>query len=462
MFVKTKYILVAMTMSFIFTSVFAQQNFNLQNGAFQFDCGTGILFDSGGPGGPYSNNEDITMIICPPLGSGQGIYLEVITNDLASDGDIISLYDGGGITSPLISTIPQPDVPAFQAGAVFQTSVTNPEGCMTIVFNSNATGTGNFSFNIICGTKCQEVVSQVISTPGLTFDSTYNSNYINICLGDTFFASSSAIYPQNEISYIQSDATSNFIWNWGDNSDIDTAQVASHYFENPGGYVAQLSIFDINGCRNYQDQILLIRVAPEPVFNTTWDSLICVGQTSNLLGLPAGTFENGFITGGTEYFIPPFYTGDTTFIPDGTGSSHISSTFITGFENDAVIENCGTIIEICMQLEHSYSGDLDIVLRCPNGQQVFLLDYPTGTGSTNFGEPFASAPVDGVTSDPTPGVPYEYCFSDFNNNFGTLRTTTGVSYTYTTVPSIINGNTFTYTDTHFPPGTYLPEQPFSS
>lgn len=443
-------------------SLSAQQNFNLQNGPFQFNCGTGILYDSGGPSGPYSNNENITMVICPPLGSGQGIYLEVITNSLAPDGDILSLYDGGGITSPLISTIPQPDVPEFQAGAIFQTSVTNTEGCMTIVFNSNATGTGNFSFNIICGTKCQEIVSLVTPTPALTFDSTYNAEYINICLGDTFFASSSAIYPQNEISYIQNDASSNFVWNWGDNSDIDIAQVASHYFENPGGYVAQLSIFDVNGCRNYQDQILLIRVAPEPTFNTTWDSVICVGQTSNLLGLPEGTFENGVITGGTEYFIPPFYTGDTTFIPDGTGSSHTSSTFVTGFENNAVIENCGTIIEICMQLEHSYSGDLDIVLRCPNGQQVFLLDFPTGTGSTNFGEPFASAPVDGVTSDPTPGVPYEYCFSDFNNNFGTLRSTTGVNYTYTTVPSNLNGNTFTYTDTHFPEGTYLPEQPFSS
>lgn len=449
------------TILFVFAAFLSAQNVNLQNGPFQFNCGSGILYDSGGPGAPYSNNENIVMTICPPLGSGQGIYLEVLVNAMGP-GDTITLFDGGGVTSPVISTIPQPGVPEFQAGAIFQTSVLNTEGCMTVRFVSDGTGTGNFAYNMICGTKCQEIVSVLNTTPPQTFDPLYNGNYINVCLGDTLFANASAIFPQNEISYIQSEATSNFVWNWGDNEPVDTFQNGFHVFQNPGGYVAQLSVFDNNGCRNYQDQVFLVRVAPEPEFNSTWDSLICLGQTANLLGLPAGVFDGGLITGGTEYFIPPFYTGDTTFIPDGTGSSHISSTFVTGFENSAVIENCGFVVEMCMQLEHSYSGDLNIVLRCPNGQQVNILSFPTGTGSTNFGEPFASGPVDGVTSDPTPGVPYEYCFSDVNNNFGTLRSTTGVSYTYTTVPSQINGNTFTYTDTHFPPGTYLPEQAFSS
>lgn len=451
-----KSILVFLSSVFIGVALFAQ-NFNLQNGVFEYDCSSnGVLYDSGGPNASYGGDENFEMVICPPLGSGLGINLTVITSELGQ-GDLMSLYDGGSTNAPLISTIPQPDVPEFQAGAVFQTSVNNTEGCMTIVFESQPGSSGNFSFQISCATKCQEVVSIVNTVPNETYDSIQDGNYINICLGDTFFVNSFGIYPENNISYIQDDATSDFVWNWGDNTPRDTFQTGFHVFDNPGGYVTQMSIFDQNGCRNYQDQILLVRVAPEPEFNTSWDSIVCLGQTANLSGLPQGTIQDGFIEGGTAYFIPPFYTGDTTFIPDGTGSSHVSSTFVTGFENSAIIEDCGDILEICMSLEHSFSGDLDIVLSCPNGQSIRIVQFGTGLGSTNFGEPWATGPVDGQTNDPTPGIPYEYCVSMNNNNFGTFASEAGqYNYTYTTVPSQNNGQTHTYTDSYFPPGTYLP------
>lgn len=451
-----KFLLVLL--SVLLGSTLLSQNFNLQNGVFEFDCSSsGILYDSGGPSGSYGGNENIEMTICPPLGSGLGINLTLINNGISS-GDTMRLYDGGSTNAPLISSIPQPDVGVdFQTGAIFQTSVNNTEGCMTIVFESQPGSSGNFSFQISCAPKCQEVVSIVNTIPDETYDSIQDGNYINLCLGDTLFVNSFGVYPENNISYIQDDATSDFVWNWGDNSGIDTFQTGFHVFENPGGYVTQMSIFDQNGCRNYQDQILLVRVAPIPEFITNWDSLICLGQTASLFGLPEGTIQDGFIEGGTSYFIPPFYTGDTTFIPDGTGSSHTSSTFVTGFENSAIIEDCGGILEICMSLEHSYSGDLDIVLSCPNGQSVRIVQFGTGLGSTNFGEPWATGPVDGQTNDPTPGVPYEYCISMNNNNFGTFADEAGqYTYTYTTVPSQITGQTHTYTDSYFPPGTYLP------
>lgn len=438
------------------------QDISLTDGqTVTYDClGEVTLFDSGGPLGDYANNEDITMTICPPVASGQGIWLELTINDLIA-GDGMTLYDGPDDTAPVITQIPQPNVPAFQPGAIFQTTVDNTTGCMTIVFTSNATGTGNFAFDLLCGVKCQPVITNATFTPAETFDTSAMNEYVNICLGDTLNVQPSVLFPLDGQEYDQDASTSTYIWNWGDNTDLDMFTSGQHYYENPGGYIGALAVFDTLGCRNFQDKIFLVRVAPIPEFNTVWDSIICPTDSAQLFGLPEGVFENGFIQGSTEYFVPPFYTGDTTFIPDGTGASWESTAFVTGFDNGDTIRDCGDIFEICMNFEHSYGGDLDIELECPNGQSIALLEFGSGVGSTNFGEPYATATVDQNTSDPTPGVPYEYCFSMFNNNFGTLEDEAGVnSYTYTTVPSA-NGVTTTYTDTYFPAGTYLPAEDFT-
>ncbi|MEZ4979071.1 MAG: gliding motility-associated C-terminal domain-containing protein [Chitinophagales bacterium] len=443
------------------------QNFNMAAGTVNVDCTTGgVLFDSGGPGGNYSDNESIIMTICPGS-AGFGVYVEVNNIDLGT-GDELCLYDGTDVLAPLITCVP--DLGGGinpQAGSIFQSTVNNPSGCITFQFSSNADGdVGNFSFDLLCGVRCQEVVSSInFSDPTETLDTTDGEFYVNMCLGDTLFVNGTASFPDNGIDYNQSVSSSTFNWVWGeDYNQIPELGVSqSHVYDQPGGYIVFLTVFDTLGCRNFQDQYLKVRVAPEPEFLPLIDSLLCLGETDTLSALPSGIVSGGnVVVGETEYFIPPFFTGDTTYIPDGTGSSYTSTTFVSGFDNSAMIENCGDIVEICMQLEHSFSGDLDILLICPNGQSVTILGSTTSPGSTNFGEPYATATVDGNTADPTPGIPYEYCFSSFNNNFLTLAEEAGgSSYTYTTVPSQ-NGVTSTYTDDYFPPGTYLPETPFSN
>jgi hypothetical protein len=118
-------------------------------------------------------------------------------------------------------------------------------------------------------------------------------------------------------------------------------------------------------------------------------------------------------------------------------------------------------------MEHSYTGDLDMEVICPDGSSVFLIDFPTGLGATNFGEPFASAPIDGDNSiDITPGIGYDYYFIDNATNGTMIAFDLGQGltpqYTYTTVPSEVDGMTFTYTDTYFPAGAYAPEESFEA
>lgn len=155
--------------------------------------------------------------------------------------------------------------------------------------------------------------------------------------------------------------------------------------------------------------------------------------------------------------------GEAVALPDGTGASYQSTITFNQFPQGATIESPSDLVFVDLNLEHSYSGDLDIALICPDGTRINLLSFPSGLGSTNFGEPFATNPVDGESSDLTPGIPYTYRFVANAAN-GTIPAfdATAPSYIYTTVPSELTGETFTYTDTYIPAGEYEPVEPFAS
>jgi subtilisin-like proprotein convertase family protein len=155
--------------------------------------------------------------------------------------------------------------------------------------------------------------------------------------------------------------------------------------------------------------------------------------------------------------------GDAVALPDGSGQSYESTISFSQFPAGATIQDVSDIVFVDLNMEHSYTGDLDIELICPDGTSIYLLDYPSGLGSTNFGEPYASAPVDGVSDDLTPGIPYTYTFVS-NAAAGTIPQfdSNAPSYTYTTVPSEQTSLTYTYTDSYIPAGEYEPEESFTN
>ena len=54
------------------------------------------------------------------------------------------------------------------------------------------------------------------------------------------------------------------------------------------------------------------------------------------------------------------------------------------FPADAVLENCEDLISVVASMEHSYLGDLDINVTCPDGTSVVL--QTQGGGGTFLGE----------------------------------------------------------------------------
>lgn len=437
-------ILLAIIVFFGLNSILLAQNYNLQDGSFTVDCNTGgVLHDSGGPGGDYGNNENITMTICPD-NPGFGVFATMIQVDIIEP-DQLCIYDGDDNTAPLLPGNFAGDCLAnntdLENGAVFQATVGNTTGCLTFEFSSDATETGNFQFNLACEARCQTVQSEIsASIPDTVIEA--GLTYINICLGDTLSVFSEASFPQNNTEYAQSEATSTFIWDWGDDSSEGTSQNDTHFYDTPGGYIARLSVFDINGCRNFQDQIFRVRVAPIPEFIELEDSILCVGESDTISALPLGTIVNGqVVQGDTVYFVPPIFSGDSLALPDGSGVGYDSDVFITSFDNNSEIINCGDILEVCINMEHSFLGDLEITLTCPSGQSAILKAYPGG-GGTYLGNPW-----DGADNGNGFGEGLTYCF----NSDATTLLVDGPTQPAT----LTNGNTVV-------PGDYQPVDPFTN
>ena len=74
---------------------------------------------------------------------------------------------------------------------------------------------------------------------------------------------------------------------------------------------------------------------------------------------------------------------EPTDLPDDSGISYETEIELSCFGEEQVLENVNDIISVDINLEHSYTGDLDIFLTSPNGVQVTLFEHG---GSTWFGQ----------------------------------------------------------------------------
>lgn len=102
---------------------------------------SGELFDSGGPDGNYSPNENNTFTICPDQPS-TCINFELLYYRIGPEGtDQIIFYDGPNTSSPVVNQIGISDSdfpPAGGAGVCY--NVKARSGCLTIQFESDGEG----------------------------------------------------------------------------------------------------------------------------------------------------------------------------------------------------------------------------------------------------------------------------------------------------------------------------------
>ena len=111
-------------------------------------CG-GILYDSGGPDGSYINNENHSITIYP---ENQGEYVSLFFSsfELETCCDYLTIYDGVGVSSPVLQTGSNG---SSLNGLTFYASPTNESGALTITFTTDGSVTyPGFSAEIGCTT----------------------------------------------------------------------------------------------------------------------------------------------------------------------------------------------------------------------------------------------------------------------------------------------------------------------
>ncbi|MEZ4739450.1 MAG: PKD domain-containing protein [Flavobacteriales bacterium] len=354
------------------------QIFPITDGAIN-TC-TGAMVDSGGEGGPgYSNNENITATICPDI-PGEGISLNWVTFNLSQAGaapvDRMIVYDGSSTADAIIGTYTGTQL----QGQILFASPQNTSGCLTVQFISNGTGTGFFAASITCYTPC--IPPAALATVGEPIPA-------YACVGEVFTFDGSASYAAPGFNIVSME------WDLDDGTTA-SGQVIDHAFMEPGAYTVQLTVTDNNGCTNTNLVDLQVLVGTTPVFNGTTESLsVCQGATVQLFGTATSVTWNS---------TPVADFGDGVYLPDNVGQTFSSQLVYNSFSPGGTLTNVSDLVSICVDVEHSFIGDLVIAIACPNGQAVVM--HQQGGGGTDLG-----VPVTGDENSPQPGTCWSYCWS---------------------------------------------------
>ncbi len=358
------------------------QDVLIQNGSVN-TC-SGMFYDSGGAFENYTENENFVFTICPEEAE-QRIRLDFFEFLTQLNLDVMTIYDGNDTSADIIGVYSGVESPGF----VFA-GFDNASGCLTIEFNTNDSGNGSgWAAEISCAMPCQDIVAVLDSTnPVANMD-----GIIEVCVGDNINFNGSGIF--------EVDGTgASYTWDLGDGTTA-LGQTVNVSYDEPGVYLVNLDIRDTNmdnfmdGCPNENTINQVVRVSGQPDFSgtTAADATLCFGDSTTI---------EGVVNPITIFYNCPPPESVTTFLPDGSGAAYSTCINVTCFEDNAVLTDISQILDICLNIEHSYSGDLDIKIISPSGQEAVLFEQ--AGGGTYFGGANNFDNLD-------PGVGADYCFS---------------------------------------------------
>ena len=435
------------------------------NGPVTLDCGAGSAFEHSftddNTGGAYPANANFSVTICPDGLAGSKVTLRMFpeVGDVWDiDGsDTLFVYDGTDSNAPLLGAY---NNDTDTNGISVQATFNNPSGCLTFVFESDGANEGDgFGGQITCGYPCQPIGPTIISDPMME---PADTGYIDICLGDTVWLYGSGDFPYSGtnggIGYDQTIGSSTFNWEFADGTTYSDEDTVYFVPQVRAGYFVEMRITDTLGCVDVATT--KIRVATLPNFSQTAalaEDTICFGSSTLLIG--GVTFND---TAGVDATQGAFINGGVfaglTYLPDGSGVNYETDIEITQFDSGQVVQSASDIIDICVTMEHSYLGDLEMQLTCPDGSSIILFNSYTGTG---IGPEFAGGFGGGGTylgealdnTSGQPGIGWEYCFSDAAA-WGTMGDEFAAGNT-TPTGGATPGNAMSE-------GTYLPEESFDN
>ena len=430
----------------------------------------GIIPPAGGTNfsdGPanYLPNMDEIVVFCPDLAQGSKVSIAFATNIGFTFNihptDTLYVYDGPSIASPLLGAYNSGTNPnGFFVQASFQN---NPSGCLTLRFRSNGSNEGTgWDANVACGNPQQPFFPHIqafINGVGANALNPIDTGYVDVCFGDSILFVSTANFPYaSEVTntgYSQNANNCSYQWTIGGIGQFTNDSI---WFTPPqrSGYFIDLRITDIFPL--IERITCKVRVSQLPSFAGTgpFQDTVCLGENTLLIGgvtsqdtvgidIPVGEFQIGGIFAGL------------TFLPDGSGAQYQTNIAISGFDDSTLISSAADFDQLCVDIEHSYIGDLEISLTCPNGTVVSLMN-----AYNQFGEMIPGGCGNGIGTflgndtnldGGAPGSPvWTYCFSPTMATFGTICAENAAS-------NWIN-NSYGFPSMN-PNGVYLPDGNFN-
>ncbi len=398
--------------------------------------------DNGGINENYAPNLNQTLVLCPPAAQHPDtnkIRISFHRMDLGT-GDRLCIFDGIGTGAPALGC--NSDFNNRMARA----TTANTSGCLTVTFLSNAADErSGWDANVTCDRPCQNFMGQIdySSKPNMPAD----TGWIDLCVNEPLNLHAKGVYLQNNMPRSQADSTTNFEWNFGDGRLTTTGQTVQHSFSRSGGYILQLTLTDsATKCQNINTVRQRIRVAPKPIIQTArLSNPVCVNTPFRLNAVTArfdSTLYNiGVIAGADSFANGRRQRVDSFLLPDANGGSYNLGINVQGFPAGQTITSPNDIRNICLNMEHSWVRDLEIGIRCPNGQSVLLHNYTNASGNGWYlGQPNTG---DGI--NPIPGIGWNYCWTP-------TATQTWRDYMTNVIPA----------PRTIPAGNYAPAQPFSN
>lgn len=243
--------------------------------------------------------------------------------------------------------------------------------------------------------QCQSIAASISSSPATDADT-----ILRICQNETVTFTGVA-------EFEESAAGATYDWKMNNVGGFSTGTTFVHTFTTSGVYVVDFVPMDAEGCVSADcNSRIVVHVSPTPSFwGSSVPDSICQGVA---VSLSAGGIGGGEVTTVITPDTPTFECAppisEETFLPDGSGVSYTTSIEVTCFTACDTITDGSDILSICLNMEHSYLGDLDWKITCPSGLEATIKQYPGG-----YGTYLGGALDDGTT---IPGVGFDYCFSD--------------------------------------------------
>ena len=412
----------------------------------QYTC-SGYLYDNS-MSGAYSANQDRWVTICPPQGSGSNrrVQLRFDEFDIAS-GDKVYIYQGTSISSPIMTT--DDNVPYFTGhylqGRTVMPSLMVNSGCLTVRLQTDANTQGQgFKATIECTALCQHPeavldtifyvknggqpiphnmkrgMDTIVLENGHEQIVDYKS--IDICFGDTLIVKAKPLFPENDNSYHQSADRCRYYWSFGDGNTrtVNFDTTVSHFYSQVNGYDLSYSLEDTTngGCRSNNFESYRVRIAKNPIREFASPTL-CSNQEGEFT---IGYDQSNDLRVDSSIFLSNVRERyeNTVFIPDGPNCRSLSQSgcynapvVFDQFSPGATITSVDDIVAVCINMEHTYLGDLGFSIICPNGQSA-ILKHNTHAGGADLGIASSSTSCSSacLAQCNPQGIGWTYCFSN--------------------------------------------------